>query len=68
MGDVKEIKEGCLINYGVSFLMMSKVDVNGEYVYFVFRYLKLELFGFIICKIKWNFIKFLIGKDGKVIK
>ena len=67
-GDAKEIKEGCLINYGVSFLMMSKVDVNGEHAHPVFRYLKSELPGFITRKIKWNFTKFLIGKDGKAIK
>ena len=67
-GDAKEIKEGCLINYGVSFLMMSKVDVNGEHAHPVFRHLKSELPGFITRKIKWNFTKFLIGKDGKAIK
>jgi len=54
-GDAKEIKEGCLINYGVSFLMMSKVDVNGEHAHPVFRYLKSELPGFITPQNKMEF-------------
>ncbi|WP_404341571.1 glutathione peroxidase [Pseudoalteromonas mariniglutinosa] len=67
-GDAKQIAQGCLINYGVSFLMMSKVDVNGEHAHPVFRHLKSALPGFITRKIKWNFTKFLIGRDGNAIK
>ncbi|KTF13758.1 glutathione peroxidase [Pseudoalteromonas sp. H105] len=67
-GNATQIKQGCLINYGVNFQIMSKVDVNGEHAHPVFRHLKSELPGFITRKIKWNFTKFLIGKDGRAIK
>ncbi|WP_394193225.1 glutathione peroxidase [Pseudoalteromonas atlantica] len=67
-GDATQIKQGCLLNYGVDFQIMSKVDVNGEHAHPVFRHLKSELPGFITRKIKWNFTKFLIGKDGEAIK
>jgi glutathione peroxidase len=67
-GDATQIKQGCLINYGVDFQIMGKVDVNGEHAHPVFRHLKSALPGFITRKIKWNFTKFLIGKDGMAIK
>ncbi|MBE0377320.1 glutathione peroxidase [Pseudoalteromonas prydzensis] len=67
-GSAKEIEQGCLINYGVDFVMMSKVDVNGEHAHPVFRHLKSALPGFITRKIKWNFTKFLVGRDGEAIK
>jgi glutathione peroxidase len=67
-GDATQIKQGCLINYGVSFLMANKVEVNGEHADPIFRYLKSALPGFITRKIKWNFTKFLIAADGTPIK
>ncbi|MBB1292443.1 glutathione peroxidase [Pseudoalteromonas sp. SR44-5] len=67
-GGAKEIAQGCLINYGVDFVMMSKIDVNGENAHPVFRHLKSALPGFLTRKIKWNFTKFLVGRDGEAIK
>ena len=63
-GGEKEISEGCLINYGVSFPMFSKVDVNGPDAHPIYKYLKKELRGFPGNEIKWNFGKFLLDKQG----
>jgi glutathione peroxidase len=64
-GDAKDISENCLINYGVTFLMTHKVDVNGDNADPIFKYLKDALPGILGLKdIKWNFGKFLVGKDG----
>lgn len=67
-GDEKSIEEGCMINYGVSFPMFSKVEVNGKNAHPVFQYLKKEKSGLLGKRIKWNFTKFLIDKNGKTIK
>ncbi len=67
-GDAKQIEQGCLINYGVDFVMAEKVDVKGESAHPVFNYLTEQLPGMLGKKIKWNFTKFLIGRDGKAIK
>jgi len=67
-GDEKSISEGCLINYGVTFPMFSKIEVNGENAHPIYKYLKKELGGLFGTKIKWNFTKFLIDSDGKPIK
>lgn len=67
-GTEKEISEGCLINYGVSFPMFSKIDVNGENAHPIYKYLKKELKGFPGSEIKWNFGKFLIDKQGTPYK
>ncbi|MEZ5106940.1 MAG: glutathione peroxidase [Draconibacterium sp.] len=67
-GDEKSISEGCLINYGVTFPMFSKIDVNGETAHPIFKYLKQELKGTLGSKIKWNFTKFLVDKDGNPVK
>lgn len=67
-GTEKEISEGCLINYGVSFPMFSKIDVNGENAHLIYKYLKKELKGFPGSEIKWNFGKFLIDKQGTPYK
>lgn len=64
-GDEKSISEVCMINYGVSFPMFAKVDVNGETAHPLFRYLKKELNGTFGKRIKWNFTKFLIDSEGK---
>lgn len=67
-GDEKSIAEGCLLNYGVSFPMFSKIEVNGENAHPVFRYLKKVLPGLGKPDIKWNFTKFLVDKEGKARK
>ncbi|MBF0690487.1 glutathione peroxidase [Providencia alcalifaciens] len=67
-GGEEEIGQTCYINYGVSFPMFEKVDVNGSAAHPVFRYLKRELPGLLGGRVKWNFTKFLIGRDGKPLK
>ena len=67
-GDSKSISEGCLINYGVSFPVFSKIDVNGDEAHPLFKYLRKELPGIGGNKIKWNFTKFLIDREGKPVK
>jgi len=67
-GDEKSISEGCLLNYGVTFKMFSKIDVNGKDAHPLYVYLKDGLSGLLTDAIKWNFSKFLINKDGKPIK
>ena len=67
-GDADQISEFCEINYGVSFPMFGKIDVNGDDTHPVFEYLKDELPGTLGKNIKWNFTKFLVGKDGQPIK
>ena len=67
-GGAEEIAQTCYINYGVSFPMFDKVEVNGASTHPVFCYLKSELPGLLGGRIKWNFTKFLIGRDGKPLK
>ncbi|MDF9797624.1 glutathione peroxidase [Catalinimonas alkaloidigena] len=67
-GDAKSIEEGCRLNYGVSFPMFSKVDVNGKNAHPIFKYLKSQLSGLLGGRIKWNFTKFLIDSKGKPVK
>jgi glutathione peroxidase len=67
-GGTEEIAQTSHINYGVSFPMFEKVEVNGAATHPVFRYLKHELPGVLGGRIKWNFTKFLIGRDGKPLK
>ena len=67
-GGVDDIAQTCHINYGVSFPVFGKVEVNGSAAHQVFRYLKDELPGVLGERIKWNFTKFLIGRDGKPLK
>ncbi|MES2282542.1 MAG: glutathione peroxidase [Pseudomonadota bacterium] len=64
-----EIEQFCQLNYGVSFPMMSKIDVNGPAAHPLYKWLSAEAPGLLGSKsIKWNFTKFLVGKDGKVIR
>lgn len=67
-GTEKDIAEGCLINYGVSFPMFSKVDVNGKDAHPIFDYLRNNLKGTFGNNVKWNFTKFVIDRDGKPVK
>ena len=63
-----EIAEVCQRNYGVSFPMMAKVDVNGADTHPLFKWLKEEKKGTLGGAIKWNFTKFLIARDGTVVE
>ncbi len=67
-GTAEDIKEFCQMNYGVSFPMFAKIDVNGSDAHPIFKYLKTELSGLLGGKIKWNFTKFVIDKTGKPVK
>jgi glutathione peroxidase len=68
-GSNDEIASFCQVNYGVSFPMMGKVDVNGAKAHPLWKWLTAEAPGLLGSKsIKWNFTKFLVGKDGRVIK
>jgi glutathione peroxidase len=68
-GSNEEIASFCQLNYGVSFPMMQKIDVNGAQAHPLYQCLVQEAPGLLGLKaIKWNFTKFLIGKDGQVIK
>ena len=68
-GDNSQIAEFCLKNYGVSFLMFSKTDVNGNTAAPLYQHLKAEAPGFLGSgRIKWNFTKFLVAKNGAVLK
>lgn len=64
----EEIKQNCLINYGVTFPVFKKIDVNGDNAHEVFKFLKDNTCSIFWKKIKWNFTKFLISKDAKIIK
>lgn len=66
-GSNEEIGAFCQRNYGVSFPMMAKIDVNGDNTHPLYTYLKKEAKGILGQSIKWNFTKFLVGKDGNVI-
>jgi glutathione peroxidase len=68
-GDDAQIANFCQKNYGVSFQMMSKIKVNGEGAHPMYQWLTAEAPGILGSKaIKWNFTKFLVGRDGRVIK
>ena len=68
-GSNDEIASFCQLNYGVSFPMMAKVDDNGAQASPLYRWLCAEAPGLLGSKaIKWNFTKFLVGKDGQVIR
>ena len=68
-GSNEDIAEFCQLNYGVSFPMMAKVDVNGADAHPLYQWMAKEAPGLLGTKaIKWNFTKFLIGRDGQVIK
>ena len=68
-GSNEEIASFCQLNYGVSFPMMAKVDVNGPQAHPLYQWLVKEAPGLLGSKaIKWNFTKFLVGRDGQVRK
>ncbi len=68
-GSNDEIASFCQLNYGVSFPMMAKIDVNGAQADPLYQWITAEAPGLLGSKaIKWNFTKFLVGRDGQVIK
>ena len=68
-GNAQEIASFCSLTYDVTFPVMSKIDVNGADAHPLYRYLKKEQKGLLGTEaIKWNFTKFLIGKDGQVVE
>jgi glutathione peroxidase len=66
-GTEKEIKEFCSSKYSVTFPMFSKVDVNGDKADPLYKYLTAQKSNNLTGKISWNFEKFVIGKDGKLV-
>ena len=67
-GSNAEIASFCQVNYGVSFPMMSKVEVNGAHAHPLWKWLTAEAPGLLGTKgVKWNFTKFLVGRDGRVV-
>jgi glutathione peroxidase len=68
-GNAEEIANFCSLTYDVTFPVMSKIDVNGADAHPLYRFLKKEQKGLLGTEaIKWNFTKFLIGKDGQVVE
>ena len=66
-GGAEEISDFCTMNYGVTFPMFAKIEVNGDGTHPLFRWLKKERSGLLGGAIKWNFTKFLVGRDGTVL-
>ena len=66
-GDADEIKNFCTLNYDVSFPLMGKVEVNGSDADPLWKYLKSEKSGLLGSRIKWNFTKFLVDREGNVV-
>jgi glutathione peroxidase len=68
-GSEAEIEQFCELNYGVTFPMFAKIDVNGDNAAPLYKYLKKEKPGLMGSEaIKWNFTKFLVDRDGKVVE
>ncbi len=66
--DMKDTMEFCQLNYGVSFPMFKKINVKGDQAHPLFEYLVSQKKGLLTEDIKWNFTKFLVDPDGKVVK
>lgn len=64
----EDIQEFCQLNYGVTFNMFEKINVNGASAHPLYKYLKSNAKGVLSNEIKWNFTKFLIDKEGNVVK
>ncbi|KAF9346746.1 glutathione peroxidase gpx1 [Mortierella sp. NVP85] len=67
-GTNEEIEDFCRVNFGVTFPLMDKIDVNGDNEDPVYTYLKSQKKSLLMSRIKWNFEKFLIAKDGTVVE
>lgn len=66
--NIEETTQFCQINYGVTFPITSKIDVNGENAHPLFTFLKKQKKGILSDNIKWNFTKFLINREGQVVE
>ena len=66
-GDAKQIEQFCTSNYGITFPMFAKIDVNGSNEHPLFAFLKNAKSGLLGSSIKWNFTKFLVDRSGKVV-
>jgi glutathione peroxidase len=66
--DSESVEQTCKLNFGVTFPLFEKIEVNGPNAHPIFKYLKNQKPGLLGANIKWNFTKFLIDRDGKVIK
>lgn len=66
-GEDAEINSFCERNFGVTFPLFSKIEVNGDGAHPLYQWLRSEKGGLMGSRIKWNFTKFLVGKDGRVI-
>ncbi|MGV2941988.1 glutathione peroxidase [Mesobacillus sp. LC4] len=66
--NIEETTEFCQLNYGVSFPMFAKIDVNGANADPLFAFLKEQKGGLLTKDIKWNFTKFLVDRNGQVVK
>lgn len=67
-GDDAQVEQACQINFGVSFPLFSKINVNGADAHPLYQYLKKQASGLLGSSIKWNFTKFLVDQQGNVIK
>jgi glutathione peroxidase len=67
-GDDAEIAGFCERNFGVTFPLFAKVEVNGDGAHPLYRWLRSEKGGLLGSRVKWNFTKFLVGRDGRVIE
>ncbi|NLV56489.1 MAG: glutathione peroxidase [Acidimicrobiales bacterium] len=67
-GDEGEIAEFCEVRFGVTFPLFAKIDVNGTDAHPLYRWLRSEKGGVLGDRIKWNFTKFLVGRDGRPIR
>ena len=68
-GTDEQIGEFCRLNYGVTFPVLKKIDVNGDKADPVYKYLKSQKSGFLgLTRVKWNFEKFLVNREGKVVQ
>lgn len=66
-GTNEEIQSFCQLNYGVTFPVFAKIDVNGSKAHPLYQYLRSQQGGVLGDSIKWNFTKFLVGRDGNVV-
>ena len=66
--DADQIAEFCQVNYGVSFPMFARIDVNGRTAHPLYRWLRDEAGGLLGGAIKWNFTKFLVDREGRVVR
>lgn len=66
--DIEETLQFCQINYGVTFPIFAKIDVNGENEHPLYTYLKEQKGGILLKNIKWNFTKFLVDRNGLVVE